>query len=312
MTNMLPQDGTIIAENWNYLFDFLIGLSLFFFVPIVIFTAYFVYKYHHKRSPEPTDIHGHLSLEILWTVVPTVLVMVVFFWGWFMYKKMIESPKNSYEVRVIGKQWLWEFHYDNGKKTIGELVVPANRSVRLIMTSEDVLHSFFIPDFRIKADVVPGAYSSIWFHAREPGEHVVFCSEYCGLSHSSMLAKVKALNDEDWKEWLNGTGESEDDDMPLVQLGEKLMATKGCVACHSSDGTRRIGPSYKGLYGKMEEMSDGSKVLVDDNYIRESIEYPGGSKARIVKGYDPVMPSFKGLLTERELLAIIEYIKSLK
>ena len=315
----LPMQGSDVAVMWDHLYNFLLWLSVFFFILVVGGMIYFAVAYRASSGAKPRYITGDHTIEIVWTIVPTILLMVIFAWGWNVYKAMITPPIDAMEIRVIGKQWLWQFQYDDGRSTIGELYVPAGKPIKLIMSSEDVIHSFFIPDFRVKQDVVPGMYSSVWFESKVPGKHQVYCAEYCGASHSLMLAKVYALSPEDWTAWKKGktiakAGEPAASPASaqlasLPEQGKKLVAAKGCIACHSDDGTTKIGPTYKGLYMSDVELADGSKVKADDNYIRESIVKP---QAKIVKGFNPIMPTFQGLVTETEMNSIIAYIKSLK
>jgi cytochrome c oxidase subunit 2 len=335
----LPVAATDIANDWDKLYWFLIWLSLFFFVGIIVAMAWFAFKYRKGVHKKPKYIDGHTGLEIVWTVIPTILVLICFWWGWVVYKDMIHAPADSMEIRVIGKQWLWQFVYKNGTTTIGDVYVPVNKPVKLIMSSEDVLHSFFIPNFRVKHDVVPGIYTDVWFEAKVPGIHQVFCTEYCGTSHSGMLGRVIVLTDEQWKDWVAGKkievnalpadptfpgyranrlGEglpaadgkvADPGKMSLAEKGKGLVQAKGCTACHSADGTKLVGPSYKGIYGEDVKLADGSTVKIDDQYLRVSIENP---TAQVVEGYAPSMPPYKGLVTEEELISIIEYIKSLK
>ncbi|MBC61200.1 MAG: cytochrome c oxidase subunit II [Zetaproteobacteria bacterium] len=306
----LPKAASDIAQLWDYLFDFLIGISLFFFVPTFLVTIIFLYKYRKKEGVKATPIHGHTTLEIFWTAVPTLIVLVLFAWGWVVYQKMVIPPKGAYEIKVVGKQWFWQFNYDNGHQSVGDIYVPAGQRIRLTMTSDDVIHSFFIPDFRVKSDVVPGLYSSLWFIPNEPGEHIIYCSEYCGSAHSKMLGKVKVLSEEDWREWLESSKSAGDDlaSLPPVERGKKLYQLKGCQACHSVDGSIVVGPSFKGLWGTTQVMEDDSKHVVDANFVKQMIEYP---EKLVVKGYPRVMPSYLGILTEEEIMALIEFIKSL-
>ncbi len=341
----VPVAATDLAGRWDGIYWFLVCLSLFFFVGIVAAMIIFVVKYRREVYKKPKYIHGHTGLEIVWTVVPTILLFVCFGWGWAVYRDMVHGPADSMEVRVIGKQWLWQFVYKNGTTTVGDLYVPVNRPVKLIMSSEDVLHAFFIPNFRVKSDVVPGMYTSVWFEAKVPGIHQVYCTEYCGTSHSGMLARVVVLSEDQWKDWLGGKkidvdalpadptfpgyranrlGEGLPEaqassgaggQLSLADKGKALVSSKGCIACHSADGSKLVGPSYKGIYGMEEKVLDnsaGGKVItvkIDDNYLRESIENP---TAKVVEGYPPSMPPYKGLVNEEEIAAIIEYIKSLK
>lgn len=316
----LPLRGTEVAGKVDALYIFLVLLSLFFFVIVIGAMAFFALQYRKSRRAKSEYIEGNHLIEIIWTVVPTILVMGIFVWGYVVYREMIEVPADAYEVRAIGKQWLWQFQYDNGRTEINKLYVPLNKPVKVVMTSDDVLHSLFIPAFRVKKDVVPGMYTYVWFEATVAGEHNLFCAEYCGTSHSGMIGKVVVLDDEQWASFIRGKdihlgstggkeGEATGQLVSLAERGRELSKVKGCVACHSDTGVNGVGPSHKGLYGSMAELADGSKAKVDDNYLRESIENPN---AKIVKGYQPVMPTFRGLLKEEEINALIAYIKSLK
>jgi len=335
----LPIRATEVATQWDALYNFLVGLSVFFFILIVGAMLYFVKEYRAKPGVKTKYIADHHLLEGLWTFIPFVLLMVIFVWGYAVYDKMISAPSNAMEIRVIGKQWLWQFQYDDGRSTINEVYVPVNQPVKLVMTSTDVLHSFFIPNFRVKQDVVPGMYSSVWFEATVPGKHQVFCTEYCGAAHSQMLAQVIALDSEDWENWKRGkkilaegirkAGESaavQSDktvasaaaaipathpQLTLVEQGKAQFQAKGCIACHTADGSAKggMGPTLKGVFGSHSEMINGAKVVADENYIRESIENP---TAKIKKGFNPVMPTFKGQVSATEMNALIAYIKSLK
>jgi cytochrome c oxidase subunit 2 len=338
----VPVAATDLAHSWDSIYWFLVYLSLVFFVGIVAAMVWFAFRYSKERNKKPKYIHGHTGLEIVWTIVPTILLFVCFGWGWSVYQDMIHGPSDAMEVRVIGKQWSWQFIYKNGTSVTNDLYVPVNKPVKLIMSSEDVLHAFFIPNFRVKSDVVPGMYTSVWFEAKVPGIHQAFCTEYCGTVHSGMLARVVVLTDEQWKDWLGGKKIDVDslpadptfpgyranrlgEGMPeaqaaagkggqisLADKGKALTTAKACIACHSSDGSKLVGPSYKGIYGtdvKVVENGQTKTVKIDDNYLRESIENP---LAKVVEGYPPSMPSYKGQLSEEEIASIIEYIKSLK
>jgi cytochrome c oxidase subunit 2 len=331
LLSSVPAQGTAIAARWDSLYDFLLGLSAFFFLLVIGAMLYFAITYRHRPNRKTTYLTGSHLLEAIWIAVPTLLLMIIFGWGYSIYHSMTQAPSDAYEVRVVGKQWLWTFQYENGRTSVNEVFVPVNRPVKLVMTSDDVLHGFYIPNFRIKQDVVPGMYSSLWFTATVPGKHQVFCTEYCGTSHSGMLAKVVVLDDAQWKAWnlnrpigdvpdvgLEGLSEGPSGKVPsvqdstqgsLVDQGKVVYEKKGCVACHSVDGTTKVGPSHKGLFGKKEELADGRTVVVDENYIRNHIENP---QTNTVKGFNPVMPTFKGLISETEMNALIAYIKSLK
>jgi cytochrome c oxidase subunit II len=319
----LPKQGSDVAVAWDHLYIFLLWLSVFFFVIVVGGMIYLAVKYRKRDGVKPKYILDNHALELFWTIVPTILLMFIFVWGWDVYKSMVRAPSNAMEIRVIGKQWLWNFQYDDGRVLTNEVYVPLNTPVKFLMSSEDVLHSFFVPSFRVKSDVVPGMYTSVWFEAKEPGEHQVFCTEYCGASHSLMLAKVKVLEADKWEMWKRGkpvevTGAVKVADaaaggttLSLPEQGLKLTQEKGCVACHNSTGQPGgIGPTYKGSFGTEREFADGSKAVMDEAYLRESILKP---TAKTVKGFAMgVMPPYQGLLKEEELNAVVAYIKSLK
>ena len=309
----LPITGTEVAARWDSLYTFLLWLSAFFFVLVVGGMLYFLVTYRHVPGRKTQYIKGNHLLEFAWVSIPTILLLVIFVWGYSIYHQMVQAPGDAYEVRVIGKQWMWTFQYDNGQTSVGEVYVPMNRPVKFILTSEDVLHGFFVPSFRVKQDAVPGMYSSIWFTATVPGKHQVFCTEYCGTSHSEMLAQVIVLDDEQWKDW-NRNKKPKDipvaGQMTLAEQGKNLYRQKGCIACHNTDDdTVKLGPSHKGLYGRRTELADGRTIIADENYIRTHIENP---QTNTVKGFKPVMPTFKGLISESEMNAILAYIKSLK
>lgn len=322
----LPIVGSDVAYRWDTLYLFLTAVSAFFFVLVIGLMVYFVVKYRAGSGGQTKPIRDHHVLEITWTLVPTLLLLVIFAWGYLVYREMIQAPVNSMEVRVIGKQWSWSFQYDDGKVS-PDLVVPINEPVKLIMSSDDVLHSMFIPNFRIKQDVVPGMYTTVWFEPTVTGKHEIYCAEYCGAAHSQMLSSVYVLSADEWARWKNGEdvlSQNLNTGTPtsaastgtqaaggsLVDQGAQLYRTKGCVACHSIDGATVIGPSFKGIWGHDVELTDGSKVKVDENYVRESIENP---EAKKVKGFETmVMPPFKGQITEPEMNALIAFIKSHK
>ncbi|MBI3017750.1 MAG: cytochrome c oxidase subunit II [Deltaproteobacteria bacterium] len=271
---MLPQASTI-SQNVDSLFNFIFWISLISFIGVVVATIYFIVRYHRSRwDPFKTPyITGHSMMEISVSVGLFILVMIIFAWGWIDYKKIINAPSDPLEISVLGKQWMWEFEYANGRKLTNELVVPQGRPVKLIMSSADVLHSFYIPNFRLKQDVVPGTYTTLWFEATQVGEHPVFCAEYCGTAHSKMLATVKVLKPEEYDRWEKEEKKEEGASVSPVELGKNIFTQK------------------------------------DENYIRESLMQP---QAKLVKGFPPVMPTFQGTLTDEEVNAIVAYLKSLK
>ena len=305
---MLPPARSVTAENTDALFHFINVTSVILLLGITAAILYFSWKYRRRSEDDVTPVISHNNkLEITWSVIPLILVMIVFGWGFSGYMDLRTVPSDAYEVKVIGKSWLWEFHYNTGHVSVNELHVPVDRPVKLVMRSDDVLHSFFVPDYRVKMDVLPNRYTSLWFQATETGESIVYCTEYCGTAHSNMLASVIVHSQEDFETWLETAG-SADDDMDPVELGEQLVTRYACNTCHSSDGRQLSGPTFQGLWMSERTMVDGEVVTADENYIRESILEPN---ARITEGYDPVMPSFAGSLSDRQIDAIIEYIKTL-
>jgi cytochrome c oxidase subunit 2 len=305
--SLLPERMSTFAHYTDELFMFITVLCLIFFVGITLTMVAFVVKYRKRSDDDVTPvIKGNHTLEIVWSVIPGLLFVGIFAWGFIGWSQLNVVPPDAINVRVTGLKWAWTFTYPQGF-TSGDLVVPANKPVKLTMSSKDVIHSFFIPEFRIKRDVLPGRYTVLWFESLGPGEFFVLCTEYCGTSHSRMMAKVKVLPQAEYDEWI-ASGGGMGDDVPLAQLGELLYQQRGCVACHSVDGSRMIGPSLKGIFGVERAFTDGSKVVGDDNYIRTSIVNPG---VKIVSGYDPVMPSFQGQFNDKQLDALVEYIKSL-
>lgn len=308
-TIFMPPPHSTFSGEVDSLFYFVYYLSLFFFVLITGLLIYFAVRYRRRQGKRKltSGISHHTGLEILWTVIPTILVLIIFVWGFKGYLRMHVVPKDAIEVKVTGQKWAWVFDYANGANSVNELIVPAGKPIKLLMSSKDVIHSFFVPDFRIKKDVLPNRYTVIWFETRQPGEFDLFCTEYCGDQHSGMIGKVKALSELEYTKWLETSGI--DEDMPLAELGEKLYTAKACNTCHSIDGSKNVGPSFKGIFGHDAEMADGSTLTVDENYIRESILQP---QAKVVAGYQPVMPTFQGILKDRELDGLIEYIKTLQ
>lgn len=301
----MPPQGSKYAAEVDRLYSFIFWLSAFFFVGIVGAMTFFVIRYRRTETPVATPrLTHHIGLELMWTIIPLILVVIIFFWGFNSYIRGVIAPGDVMEIRVTAKKWLWEFEYPNGTRSPNELHVPSGKAVKLIMSSQDVIHSFFLPTFRVKQDVLPNRYSTLWFEPLAEGEHVLFCAEYCGDGHSDMLGKVFVEPESKYKEWLETGGGNKD--MPLAELGAALYKSRSCYTCHSLDGSRQSGPSFKGLYGRTERLTDGTSVPANDDYIRESIMYP---QAKVVAGFEPVMPTYKGLLRDREVNALIEFIK---
>ena len=307
-SSSLPPQASTMAPSVDYLFWFLVIISAIASVLVIGGMLWFMYKYRRKSDSDKTAYitHNHLA-EFLWSFIPLVLFMVCFVWGWIVFKDLRTPPKDAYDIYVKAKKWGWDFEYTNGFVSPGELVVPKGKPIKLLMTSEDVLHSFYVPSFRIKQDVVPGRYTATWFEATKTGIFQIFCTEYCGLNHSGMLASVKVVEPDVFDAFLEGKVIEE---LTPVQLGEKVYKNRNCNGCHSIDGKVVVGPSFKGLYGKTREFSNAASVVADEEYIRESVMNPN---AKIVQGFAAnQMPSYQGQLSDEELRGIIEFIKSLK
>src|SRR5713226_6605474 len=297
-----PARASTTAGSVDALFVFLVILSAM--VSVAIFTAIVVFavRYRRRRGVLAEQIEGSTALEITWSIIPLGIFMVIFLWGAVIYFHERTPPHGASEVYVVAKQWMWKLEHAEGQREINELHVPVGRDVKLIMTSQDVIHSFFVPAFRIKQDVLPGRYTTTWFRATKPGTYHLFCAEYCGTQHSGMIGSIVVLAPAQYETWMSGGSTG-----PLSATGEKVFAELGCATCHRSDAQGR-GPNLQGLFGKPVRLQDGRTVVADENYIRESILDPG---AKIVNGYKPVMPTFQGLLSEEQLNALVAYLKSL-
>lgn len=303
----MPQKGSSTAGDVDWLFQFILWVAVFFFVLVVGLMTVFVLRYRRRPGTGPEESPSHnTKLEIAWSVVPIILVMVMFYAGFKTYLGMETPPRGAYEIKVIAQKWQWSFQYPNGY-TDPLLHVPVDEPVTLLMSSQDVIHSLFVPAFRLKKDVVPGRYTRAWFTATKAGVHPLYCAEYCGTGHSDMTTAVIVHEPGGFEEWLTSAANLYAD-MPPAEAGEMLYASKGCTACHSVDGTKMVGPTLKGSYGRTETLRDGSHVTVDENYLRESIYDP---QAKVLEGYEPVMPTYQGTVSEEELGYLIEFIKSL-
>ncbi|HEY1185296.1 MAG TPA: cytochrome c oxidase subunit II [Bryobacteraceae bacterium] len=301
---LFPESASNFAPDVDHLLFYLVAVSVFFTVLIFASIFYFAIRYRRRSDNElPKPIHASLVLEIAWSVIPFGLTMVMFAWGANIFFKESRPPKNAMQIYVVAKQWMWKLQHMEGQREINELHIPVGRPVKLTMTSEDAIHSFFVPAFRTKQDVVPGRYSTTWFTATKPGKYHLFCAEYCGTKHSGMTGWIYAMEPQDYQAWLSG-GRSFGS---LAENGEKLFQDLACGNCHKADGSGRC-PSLVGLYGRSVQLADGRYVNADEAYLRESILQPN---AKIVAGYQPLMPTFQGQVTEEGVLELIEYIKSL-
>jgi cytochrome c oxidase subunit 2 len=309
-TIYLPPPSSTIAGEVDALFYFIFYASLVLFALVMMATTWFIFKYRRKGKAELTSGVAHnTKLEIAWTIIPAILVFIVFVWGFKTYLKMNVVPNDAIEIKATGQKWFWTFDYPNGANSINDLVVPVDQPIKLLLSSQDVIHSFFVPDFRVKMDVLPNRYTLTWFEATREGDFEIFCTEYCGKGHSEMLGYVKVLNDADYKAWLEKSALDIPEGMSLEEAGAQLYTSKACITCHSVDGRPGVAPSFKGRYGSTQNMADGSSVLIDENYLRESILNP---QAKVVAGYQPVMPTYQNVLKDRQIDALIAYIKSLQ
>jgi cytochrome c oxidase subunit 2 len=300
-----PERASTFGAGVDHLFFFLLAVTGFFAILVFVLVVYFAIRYRRRSAADrPTQIEGSLPLEILWSVIPLCLMMVMFFWGANLFFRQARAPREATDIYVVGKQWMWKLQHADGHREINELHIPAGRPIRLVMTSEDVIHSFYIPAFRLKQDLVPGRYTSEWFQATKPGRYRLFCAQYCGTNHSRMTGWVYVMEPPDYEKWLGGGATTES--MPAA--GEKLFQQFGCASCHESQATGR-GPSLGGVFGKPVRLQGGATVVADEAYLRESILNPG---AKIVSGYANIMPTFQGQIDEEGLLKIVAYIKSLE
>ncbi len=296
----LPEQGSSFATGVDTFYYFLVGLTIFFSLLIFLVILVFATRYR-RRAPDEigADIHGSMPLEIFWSAVPLVIVMFIFAWSTELFFVRSNPPANTYDIYVVGKQWMWKVQHPEGISEINELHVPTGRAVKLVMTSQDVIHSFYLPIFRIKQDVIPGRYTTQWFQADKPGKYHLFCAEYCGTNHSHMGGWVYVMEPRDYERWLGRAGSG----ATLAAGGEKLFTSLGCASCHVRDC-----PPLQGLYGSNVALEDGRTVFADDAYIRESILTP---TAKVVRGYRPIMPTFQGQVSEEGMLQLLAYIKSL-
>lgn len=302
---LFPPEASTMAARVDHLYFFLVAVSAFFVVLIASLVVFFSIRYRRRASDETgRRVVPSLALELTWTIIPLCLGLVMFAWGARLYFTESKPPGETIDIYVVGKQWMWKFEHMDGRREINQLHIPVGHAIRLTGTSEDVIHSFFVPAFRIKADVIPGRYRTIWFNATKVGRYHLFCSQYCGTRHSEMRGEVIVMTPEDYQAWLAG-GAS---DVPMASQGQKTFQDLSCATCHRPDGQGR-GPSLVGVYGSTVPLDNGQTVVADAAYIRESILSP---TAKIVAGYQPIMPTFQGLVSEEQLLTLIEYIKSLK
>lgn len=296
-------------------FLLILGISFFFLISLTVVMIVFIYKYNKKRHPVATQIHGSTKLEIVWTVIPFILTMVMFYYGWAGWKPMQKAPEDAMEITVYGRMWNFSYEYQNGRRT-DTLFVPKDQAIKLNLKAMDVLHSFYIPAFRVKQDMVPQKENNfMWFIPQKVGSYEIFCTEYCGLQHSYMLSTVKVMENSDFQKWITDTTQvaaAANIDAPGA-TGKRIMQNIGCFACHTVDGTKLVGPSFKGIWGEEQTVVTGGsarKIKVDEEYIKRSIYDPN---ADVVEGFmKGLMVSYQGQLSEEDVANIIEYLKTVK
>lgn len=300
-----PDQASTIASQIDTLYFVLISLAAIFAIPVAILIVFFAIRY--RRGAEVNRVWPNIArykLELTWSIIPLILAMGIFTWASMLYVKIYSPPNDALEISIVGKQWMWKAQHPNGRREINQLHIPIGRPVKLTMISQDVIHSFFIPAFRVKQDVLPGRYTTMWFEATKTGQFHLFCAEYCGTDHAGMGGQVIVMEQAQYQQWLSGNASSE----PPAAAGERLFTQLGCASCHKADDSGR-GPSLVGLFGTQVELANGRTIVADESYIRQSILDPN---ANIVAGYEAIMPTFQGQISEESIIQITAYIQSLK
>ena len=300
---IFPAQASTFAADVDALYFFILAVSAFFALAVTVAVIYFGLRYRKTHEGQVgARIEGNLPLELLWSVIPAMLSMVMFGWGASVFFQIRRPPAEAMQIYAVGKQWMWKFQHLEGQREINELHVPTGRPIRVTVTSEDVIHSLYFPSFRTKIDAIPGRYTELWFEPSKVGTYHIFCAEYCGTNHSGMIGSVVVMEPTAYQAWLAGGGV----EGTLVERGGRLFQDLACNTCHLDTGKGR-GPSLKDIVGKTVDLADGSTTVVDEGYLRESVI---NSQAKIVKGYQPLMPAFQGLVSEDNLAALVEYVKS--
>ena len=301
----IPESASTLSDDVDALYFYISGVTVFFTLLISAVVLFFVVRYRRRNPFEiPRPIEGSMKLETLWSVIPLMIAMSIFVWGAKLYFAEYRPPQNALEVYVVGKQWMWKFQHATGQREINELHIPIGRKIKLIMTTEDVIHDVFVPAFRIKADVVPGKYTTEWFEATKPGHYHFFCAEYCGMNHSGMGGWVTVMEPTEFDNWLSGNANNESP----ATAGRQMFESLGCVSCHGANAEGGRGPALLGVFGSKVVLNNSQSVVADEGYVRESIMNP---QAKIVSGFGPIMPSFQGQVNEEQLLDLVAYVKSL-
>ncbi len=301
---LFPAEASGISPYVDALYFFLLLMTVGGTALVAIIVFGFSIRYRREKNPVATQIEGSTLLEATWTIIPLAIFLLVFVWGALLYFRIYDPPTNAMNIYVVGKQWMWKAEHPGGQHEINALHVPTGQDVQLTMISQDVFHSFSIPDFRVKREVIPGRYSTVWFRPTVPGTYHLFCTQYCGTQHSGMIGEVTVLTPDDYKKWLQESTSG----MSLAQNGERLFASMGCNACHSGNAAAR-GPNLAGVYGSKLTLADGGQVLVNDAYLRDAILNPS---QHVTAGFAPIMPTYQGQISEDGLIDLVEYIKNMQ
>ena len=301
---LFPAEASGISPYVDALYVFLVLMTVVGTALVAVLLLVFSVRYRREKNPVATQVEGSTLLEATWTIIPLAIFLVTFVWGALLYFRIYNPPSNALNIYVVGKQWMWKAEHPGGQHEINALHVPMGQPVQLTMISQDVFHSFSIPDFRIKREVIPGRYSTVWFEATQTGTYHLFCTQYCGTQHSGMIGTVTVLSSDDYKKWLQQSTSG----MSLAQNGERLFASMGCNSCHSGNAAAR-GPNLAGVYGAKLTLTDGSQMLVNDAYLRDAILNPS---QHVTAGFAPIMPTYQGQISEDGLIDLVEYIKNMQ
>ncbi|WP_158785584.1 cytochrome c oxidase subunit II [Granulicella sp. L46] len=301
---LFPAEASGIAPYVDALYFFLVAMTIFGTTFVAILLLVFSVRYRREKNPVATQIEGSTLLEATWTIIPLAIFLVTFVWGALLYFRIYDPPTNAMNIYIVGKQWMWKAEHPGGQHEINALHVPTGKPIQLTMISQDVFHSFSIPDFRIKREVIPGRYSTVWFEATQVGTYHLFCTQYCGTQHSGMIGEVTVMTPGDYKKWL----EQSNSGQSLAQNGERLFASMGCNSCHNGTAAAR-GPSLAGVYGSKLTLTDGRQILVDDAYLRNAILNPS---EHVTAGFAPIMPTYQGQISEDGLIDLVEFIKNMQ
>jgi len=303
-SSLFPAEASTIAPWVDALYFFLLLITVVGIILVGALVFTFSLRYRRERNPVATQVEGSTLLEATWTIIPLALFLVCFVWGALLYFRIYNPPTNSMNIYIVGKQWMWKAEHPGGQHEINSLHVPTGRPVQLTMISQDVFHSYSIPEFRVKREVIPGRYTTVWFNATDPGTYHLFCTQYCGTLHSGMIGDVIAMTPEDYERWAQQSTSG----MSLAQNGERLFASMGCNQCHNGTAAAR-GPNLAGVYGSKLTLANGSEVLVNDAYLRDAILNPS---QHVTQGFAPIMPTYQGQISEDGLIDLVEYIKNLQ